>query len=123
MPRKKFAQVQYGLIQKELPLEQLGMAVQLLWHCTEWYFMGLDHDPNLPHAPEKLERIPLNSRAIFAVTRRKKRDAAKNGLINLGKRLGFSVEYDGDTAWIIWPNWWMTQGLRSRARLQFPITP
>ena len=114
MPRRKFAKVDYELIRLDLPNEMLGVAVRLLWHLNEWYF--LDLDDGVPVEREQLERVPVNSRALQAITQRKKRDAQRNHLVDLSKRMGFAVEFDGETAWIYWPNWWKKQGLKPRIR-------
>ena len=57
------------------------------------------------------------------ITQRKKRDAQKNHLQKLAKRLGFSLEFDGETAWIFWPNWAKRQGLKPRIRDELATNP
>jgi hypothetical protein len=120
MPRRKFARVDYDLISLDLPNELLGAAVQLKYHVADWYFMASGAHDEEGTTEAELERIPINSRALSAITQRRKRDSQKNQLELLAKRLGFSVSIDGDSAWIIWPKWWESEGLKPRIRNQSP---
>ena len=124
MGRRKFAQVTDELISKELPLEQLGMAVEVQWAAVSHYFLALDQDPDGPGlTAEDLETIPLNSRALFAITRRQRIDAARKQLEKLAVMLGFEVRYEGDKTLVIWRNWWKKQGLKPRIHDEPPTDP
>lgn len=116
MARRAFVKVEYPDLALDLPNELLGVLVRLKWHMLEFYFLGVNVGTDGVN-PDDLDPVPVNSRALTAITQRKKRDAQEMTLSSLGKLVGFTIQMDGDTALVSWAKWWEAQGLAPTRRV------
>ena len=121
MPRRKFARMDYDLINRDLPLDVLGGIAVLKFRMVEHYFMDCDFGRESEGIDAaELERIPINSRWMLQITGKKKRDAQKKRLDVIAELMAFQVEYCGDSAWIRAPKWWKSEGLKPLIRDELP---